>query len=231
MLRTLGKWHALNGQWTQAAARFNLLLQVDTKDDSWAITDDLLMAGPILIEHGDMQGYEQFRRAAIARYTGTTDPIFAERTLKISLLLPADGQMMSSLQSLSEVSARSMQGKKDPTNIMAAWRCISLALMEYRQGNAPTARDWCQKCLSYPGHNPVRIATAHIIQAMACHQLGNVEEAVSELEAGRQPVEAEFSKDLDEGNGSLGFWYDWLFARILLREAEGAIQTPSATPK
>jgi hypothetical protein len=25
---------------------------------------------------------------------------------------------------------------------------------------------------------------------------------------------------LEEGNGWSGFWYDWLFARILLREAE-----------
>src|SRR6185312_3641344 len=114
---------------------------------------------------------------------------------------------------------------------MAAWRCISLAIMAYRQGYAPTAKAWCEKCLSYPGNNPPRIATAHIIQAMACHQLGENEEALSELDQGRNPVETEFSKDLDEGGGAQGFWYDWLFARILLREAEGLIQTPPATPK
>ena len=78
VFRTLGKWHALNGHWTQAAARFHLLLHADQKDDCWAITDDLLMAGPILIERGDMQGYERFRRAAVTRYEGTTDAIFAE---------------------------------------------------------------------------------------------------------------------------------------------------------
>src|SRR6185312_8692955 len=191
VLRTLGKWHALNGHWTQAAARFNLLLQVDQNDNSWAITDDLLMAGPILIERGDMQGYEQFRRAAIARYVGITDPIFAERTLKISLLLPADAQMMSSLQSFSDVSAVSLEGKTNPKDIMAAWRCISLAIMAYRQGYAPTAKAWCEKCLAYSGNNPPRIATAHIIQAMACHRLGETEQAISELEEGRKPVEAE----------------------------------------
>src|SRR5882724_745916 len=109
VLRTLGKWHALNGHWTQAAMRFGLLLHADQMDDSWAITDDLLMAGPILIERGDMQGYEQFRRAAIAHYTGTTDPIFGERTLKISLLSPADAQMMKSFEPLSEVAASSLE--------------------------------------------------------------------------------------------------------------------------
>jgi len=231
VFRNLGKWHALNGHWTQAAERFNLLLQVDKNDNSWMITDDLLMAGPILIERGDMRGYEQFRRAAIARYAGSTDAIFAERTLKISLLLPADPDLMRSLEAFSDVSAFSLQGKMNPNDIMAAWRCISLGIMAYRQGYAPTAKSWCEKCLSYSGDNPPRIATAHIIEAMACHQLGETEQAVSELEEGRKPVEAEFSKDLEEGGGAQGFWYDWLYARILLREAEGLIQTPSASPK
>ncbi|WP_289445381.1 hypothetical protein, partial [Klebsiella pneumoniae] len=50
VLRTLGEWHALKGQWAQAAERYNLLLEADRRDNSWAITDDLLQAGPILIE-------------------------------------------------------------------------------------------------------------------------------------------------------------------------------------
>src|SRR5262249_48691024 len=120
VLRALGQWHALKGQWTEAAERFKLLLEADQKDNSWTITDDLLRAGPIQIERGDMQGYERFRAAAIARYAGTTDPVFAERTLKISLLLPADAQTMKSLEPLSEVSANSLQGQEVPVNDMAA---------------------------------------------------------------------------------------------------------------
>ena len=230
VLRALGKWHALKGQWTEAAERFNLLLQADTKDNSWLITDDLLTAGPILIERGDMQGYEQFRRAAIARYEGTTDPVFAERTLKISLLAPADAQLMKSMEPLSEVSANSMKNAGQDPN-MEAWRCISLAIMAYRQGYLPTAKEWCQRCLSYTDYNPVRTATAHIIQAMSCHRLGELEKSVSELEEGRGPVQAEFAKGLQEGNGAFGFWYDWLYARILLREAEVLIEAPSASRK
>src|SRR5258708_22067602 len=100
VLRTLGQWHALKGQWAQAAGRFNLLLEADQKDNAWAITDDLLKAGPILIERGDMQGYEHFRQAAGARYLDTTDPVFAERTLKICLLSSGDAQLMKSLETL-----------------------------------------------------------------------------------------------------------------------------------
>jgi eukaryotic-like serine/threonine-protein kinase len=230
VLRKLGEWHALKGQWAQAATRFNLLLEADQMDNSWAITEDLLMAGPIQIERGNMQGYEYFRRAAIARYTGITDPIFAERTLKISLLLPADNLLIRSLEPLSEISANSMENAGQD-QIMEAWRCVSLALMAYRQNYTPTAKAWSRRCLAYAEPNPARISTAHIIQAMACYQLNEMDEARSELEAGRALVEAQFSQGLQVGGGREGFWYDWLFARILLREAEGLIEKPAPAGK
>jgi eukaryotic-like serine/threonine-protein kinase len=230
VLRALGVWHALKGHWTRAAERFNLLLEADQKDNSWAITEDLLKAGPILIERGDTKGYERFRLAAVARFTGGTDPIFAERTLKISLLTPADDQLMKSLEPFSELSVNSMeQAGKDP--VMEAWRCISIALMAYRQNYTPTAKDWCRRCLAYGKDNPSRDATAHIIQAMSCYRLGEVEQARSELTQGRDLVTAKFAKGLDEGNGAIGFWYDWLFARILLREAETLIENSPSTGK
>jgi eukaryotic-like serine/threonine-protein kinase len=230
VLRKLGEWNALKGKWAQAAMRFKLLLEADQRDNSWAITEDLLKAGPIQIERGNMQGYERFRQAAVARYLGTKDPIFAERTLKISLLLPADESLMKLLQPLADVASDSMQGEPDVNDYMAAWRCISLGLMAYRQDYTPTAKAWSQRCMTYAGDNPARIATAHIIQAMACYKLNEVEMARSELMQGRGLVNAEFAKGLGEGNGTVGFWYDWLFARILLREAEALIEKPSAIP-
>jgi hypothetical protein len=223
VLRALGEWHALKGRWTSAAERFSLLQDVDQKDNSWAITTDLLMAGPIQIERGDMQGYEHFRQAAIIRYTGTTDPVFAERTLKISLLVPADDKTMHVLRAFSSLASDSLQ-KPGHDPLMESWRCVSLGLMAYRQGYTPTAKVWCNQCLSYDQNNSARIATAHVIQAMACYQLGETEMATNELVLGRSQIEAKFSKDLDAGDGLNGFWYDWLFARILQQEAEGLIE-------
>ena len=119
VLRTLGEWHALNGRWELAAKRFNLLLKVDIKDESWAITDDLLMAGPIMIEQGDREGYEEFRRAAIPRYLGTTDPVFAERTMKIGLLLPADEEIMQQLRTFVPVANQNTQ--RSIIDSMTSW--------------------------------------------------------------------------------------------------------------
>ncbi|HEX9047766.1 MAG TPA: protein kinase, partial [Verrucomicrobiae bacterium] len=234
VLRRLGQWHALNGRWAQAAERFNLLLDADQRDNSQEITSDLLMAGPIQIERGDRQGYERFRHAAVARFLETQDPVSAERTLKISLLLPADAQLMNSLGPLSELSSDSLQDRPVSDGMMA-WRCVSLALTAYRQNYTPTAEAWCERGLSYQGpsipSNPCRNATIHIIQGMACLQLGESNTARRELALGRTLVEAKFAKGLDEGNGTEGYWYDWLFARILLREAESAMEQQSAAKK
>jgi hypothetical protein len=229
VLRTLGQWHAIKGRWAQAAARFNLLLEADQKDNSWAITYDLLMAGPILLERGDMKGYERFRRAAIARCTGSTDPNFAERTLKICLLTPADEPVMKMLQPFADVTMESMQGAK-PGYSAASWRCVSLALMAFRQNHPPAAKVWCQKCLSFADGNLGRYATAHIIQAMSCYKLGEVDEARAELAQGRDLISAQFAKGLESNTlgQSNSLWFDWLFARILLREAEALIEEPSS---
>jgi hypothetical protein len=63
---------------------------------------------------------------------------------------------------------------------------------------------------------------------MSCSQLGEMETARAELESGRKQVAAEFAGGLQPGDGAVGFWYDWLFARILLREAEALMEkTPS----
>ena len=226
VLRRLGEWHALRSEWDRAATRFDQLLQADQQDNSAMITMDLLMAGPIQIERGDVKGYEHFRRASIARFTNTTDATYAERTLKISLLLPGDNEVMGSLKPLEVLAAESFE--KDPVNagtypLLAAWRCISLALMAYRQNYNPTAQEWCRQSLAYHVNTPARAATGNLIGAMASHELGEVEEARAQLDAGRKLVEAQFSAGLTIGNGNEGFWFDWLFARVLLREAEGLI--------
>jgi len=233
VLRRLGEWRALRNEWKIASARFTQLLQADQLDKSENITGDLLMAGPIQIEMGDLQGYEHFRRAAIEQFAGTTNVIDAERTLKISLLLPADDEVMQSLERLNRVAAESFEkhgARGGSSPLMASWRCMSLALMAYRQNYLPTAKEWSRKSFGYGVDIPARNATVHLITAMANHQLGEKAEASSELAKGRKLVEAAFSDGLDRGSWNSGWWYDWLFARVLLREAEALIEPPTASP-
>ena len=71
-----------------------------------------------------------------------------------------------------------------------------------------------------------RLATIHIILALAYHQLGIPAQALSELIQGRTLIDNKFNDGLDAGNGGQGFWFDWVLARILEREAAAMMEIP-----
>jgi serine/threonine protein kinase len=225
VLRTLGDWHAINGRWRQAAERFSTLLKVDRLDSWDVVTLDYLELGPALIELGDLKGYERFRQEGITRFAGTSYPV-ADRIIKINLLLPADEAMINSLLPQVEVAEKTfavVEESASPDVFQAAWRSVSLALLEYRRGDYAKATEWCRRCLAYPEHNAPRSATAHVILSMACWRMGQKSQAEAELGEGRQMLEAKFKNQLDRGSGVQGFWFDWVFARILFREATSLV--------
>ena len=224
LFRALGTWHAINGRWQQSADRFTHLLQVDQVGSWDSITGDFLDIGAALVESGDTPGYERFRQKAIGRLAGSTDPILCERTVKICLLLPADPKTVDALIPLFEVARKSLEDSDARTDdLYASWRCVSLGLMEYRQGNAAKAAQWIRRCLELHDFNAARVANARIILAMALYRLGQESAAQTELSQGREMVQAKFQSGLDVGSTPQGFWCDWVFARILLREADGLI--------
>jgi hypothetical protein len=225
VFRTLGEYHALRNQWKEAAARFNILLQIDQLDGWDARTLDYLRCGPALIEEGDTAGYERFRQAAIAHFGGAKYP-FADRIVKISLLLPASEKLLKALEPQMGFAGQPIATNADPNAdiFLAAWRSVSLALMEYRSGHFQKAADWCQQSLNYSEHIAPRTATARAILAMSNQKLGNTGEARVQLEIVREIVENKFKSQLDQGTGVQGFWFDWVFARILCNEASALIE-------
>jgi tetratricopeptide (TPR) repeat protein len=229
VFRSLGEWHALQGRWKQAADRFAQLLQVNQLDGLDVSALDYLEQGPVLVELGDTNAYERFRQQAIARFTVAPCP-FADRIVKISLLLPAGPKLMESLNPLADVTTKAFATAEASGDIFeAAWRTLSLALLEYRRGNYAKAVEWCQRCLAYPEYNAPRIATARVILAMSWQQLGRHVDARAELAAGREIVESKFRGPADRGTPVKGFWFDWGFARVLLRETVALIEPVPAT--
>jgi serine/threonine protein kinase len=227
VFRTVGDWQAVEGRLQEATNRFTALLQINSFD-GWDIQSlDYLRLGPLLVEMGDMEGYKNFCQSAIFHFAGTPHAVAAERVIKISLLHPASPQTMIALAPMADMAAKSFADiAPDSTNteaiFQAAWGSISLALMEYRRGDYSGAVDWCRRCLAYPGDNPPRVATAQVILALSCQQLGRHQEALSNLVQARQSIEANLD-NADPGSADHGFWFDWVFARILLQEAESQI--------
>jgi hypothetical protein len=62
---------------------------------------------------------------------------------------------------------------------------------------------------------------------MSDFQRHRMSEAREELANGRRIIEDKFNAGITAGNNMEGMWYDWVFARILLREAQ-AMSAPAA---
>jgi hypothetical protein len=110
------------------------------------------------------------------------------------------------------------------TQTMPASMMLSLALLEYRRGNDQKAMDWCRRCIAYPDYHAACVATARVILAMCCQHLHQPDEARAELGKARKMIENQLATGLEPGNDTQGFWFDWISARILLREASANIK-------
>jgi serine/threonine protein kinase len=228
VFRTLGEWAALQGHWNRAADYLYALTQVDQFETANISTLDHTKCAVSLVELHDMPRYLTFCRGAIKQFTATTDPLIAERTIKNSLLLPADASLLSSLAPMADLAAKSFPERGDPNSNswMFPWRCLSLALMEYRRGNFPGAINWGNRCLAYGNDSPSRLATIYAIMAMSDWQLGHTENAHSELAQSRELIDQKFKGGLDLGNGGEGYWFDWVLGQILEQEAIRNIERP-----
>jgi len=224
VFRALGEWHALNERWREAADRFGILLRVNQLDGADVTSLDYLERGPALIELGDVAAYERFRQEAIIRFADGS-PHFAERVVKISLLTPANDRLLEDLEPYGRVAREAyMEAASSGQAFEAAWRAMSLGLLAYRTGNYSDAVSWCERCLSSPDFNAPRMAAAQAILAMAQARLGRESAAGMALEAAREMMESRTRGRRDRGTPVQGFWFDWAFARILLREGEQQIE-------
>jgi hypothetical protein len=220
LYRTLCDWHAANGRWKQAMDRVAVLMQVNLPDDWDVTTLDYLRYGPLLLETGDVAGYERFRQSSVAHFAETTNPVPAERVVKVSLLTPPSADFLLALAPLAATASNSLANVSPQDGwwlSLAAWRSFSLALMEYRRGNCAAVDQWHQKSVSYGQGAAVRDVTFQIVMAMAHYRTGQSGQARSELAQARLKVENRFDNLPLNSDG--GYWFDWVFARILLREA------------
>jgi hypothetical protein len=229
VLRSLSQWHALQGRWPKAAERSAQLLRVNQVDGWDQISLDFLGAGVSLIQSDGADRYDRFRRVALSRFASTTNGVAAERIVKICLLERPDRGVMQSLRPLANVAEGSF-ATFDPHDkeaaFRAAWASVSLALWEYRQGHYAKSIQWATRSLAGSEPNAPREAAAHVELAMALNQTARIDEAGKELRAARQTIEERFDGPLEAGSANQGFWFDWVYAKILLQEASLLIHPP-----
>jgi len=220
MFRSLGDWNALQARWKQAADRFEMLLRADQLEPGDFSTLDYTRCSVALIQTGDLSRYEKFRSAAVQQFEGATDPIVAERIVKVTLLTPADKKLLNSMSPLADFAIKSLSDTNSMTeDWMIPWRCVSLALWEYRSGRWLEAAELSHQSLASNNQNAARNVSARLILAMAQEKLQQPAEARLQLAQAGEALEAKFKSGLDMGNGKQGFWFDWMLAKVLAQEA------------
>jgi hypothetical protein len=94
-----------------------------------------------------------------------------------------------------------------------------LGLLEYRRGNYAKAVDLCRRSLESCTYVNMPTATDRVVIAMSFHKLGDGATARSELGTAGSFVQRGLDRNFDSWN-----WREWVFARLLLQEADGLIR-------
>ena len=229
MYRTLGDWHIDNNRWQKALNRFAVLYLINESERTDVSVDDLRYAS-ILVDQGNLPDYERFRESIISRNAGSENSAVAERIVRECLLTPANHDLLRALERFAAVAKLPLEtqgGKVAP--FMAAYYAYSLALMAYRSGDYPQTIRWCERAGQYDHGVQSRDVSIQLISAMAHQQMGEPGVARMELAASRQLIENVFNTGLNKGGAWQGFWFDWVCARIHLREATLLIEGLDAT--
>jgi hypothetical protein len=217
----------LAGRWREATDRFAtqaLVLPNVDPSDSDAISITLLPAVATLCQAEDASRYAVIRAMAADRFAETSRPVVAEQILKACLLTPAPAELMMKLRPPAErLEHAILDGHPElvgsPSRV--AWSCFALGLFHYRQGDLASAHAWAVRCLNEAGVNPSRDASARCLLAMVQARRGYAEEAGLQFATARTTIDAVFARNLQIG-GVNSFWFDWVAARVFLREASVA---------
>jgi serine/threonine protein kinase/tetratricopeptide (TPR) repeat protein len=216
--RTVGEWLALKGRWDESAARYLGLMEIDKLDPWGAVTLDYQACGVVLMESGKVRDYDAFCRATVDSFATTTNGDAAGRILKTCLLLPPDANLMRRMQPLSDAAEKFF--KSLGPQPLWTWSAVPVGLWQYRTGNYDQAIESCRRCLNEKDKTTAQNATLRLILAMSVHQNGAAAAARAQLTQAKEAIGANFKKGIESGNDSNGHWYDWIFARQLLREAQ-----------
>jgi len=219
LLRTLGDWNAINSRWARAVERFESLVKLDPLDRE-GITLDHFRLGAALVESGRPDDYERLRQEIVSRFGSSTNPL-ADRLLKCCLMLPANEQLLQMLQPAADAAEKELAEPDQVGSAREPWTSSALALLEYRRGDDVKAKALCTRCLSSRGSNGPPGAIARVILALAYCRLHQNSQALAALSQGQEQIDLAFKNGLSLNlNNDLENWFDWVLARILMRECQ-----------
>ncbi len=222
--RHVGEWHAISGRWEKAAERFSALMEIDKLDTWEIITLDYQSCGVVLAESGDRARFEDFCRGAIANFATTPNGDAAARILKTLLLLPPSAELLEAMRPIAETAEDYWAERRPDAGRVMGWEVVPLAIWSYRKGDHARAASLCGDRLAGGHEDPALDGTCRIILALCEARTGGAAAARARLALVAPWIDAQFRNGLKREKSAGGLWYDWLYARILWREAYGLLR-------
>lgn len=221
-LRDVGKWLGGQQRWSEATKCFAWLFEINILDQWQIVSTDLQAYSVLLTDAGNEEEYSRFCLTLASTHRQVADGDEGGRILKSCLLQPIDTQLRERLSPLA--GTVSDWYPTVPPDKWSAWAALPLSLWRYRTGDFAGAVELAKAALPRSNATMAHRPAHEAILAMASHQLGDAPAALAHLHSARQAVERKFATSLAEGQWGQGFWYDWLFARVLVREASEMIE-------
>ncbi|GAA5130135.1 serine/threonine-protein kinase [Luteolibacter yonseiensis] len=218
VFRALGDWNATHGRWDQAIQCFKLLMQANLLDEPSNVLQrsDFLAISSALLYH-EKEEYLAFRREVKERYLTPRNTLQAEHLLKICLLSPADHDLLKRLRHTVEVMG-------EPTlTSLPSWSGFALGLYHYREGAHEAALRVCETGLADPRIKNSCRASILTLLSMIHSRMGGVAKADETLAEARKLITESEGNDAVQGSSVPPYWFDWVIAELLVKEAEQEI--------
>jgi len=215
--RSMGNELGAQGRWREALDQFSVLARIDSLDSWKRVILDYQSYGTLLMECGDLTGYGLFCQRAAVQYANVQTSGVSSAILKTCLLAPVDKKLLVQLQPMADSTERWFAGL-DPLSRFG-WASIPVSLWHYRSGDYKTALKYAEGGFDASDTTGARNATIRVIMAMSRAQMHDMDEARRQLGIARTTIEAKLHAAPGPGDQIQGYWYDWIFASVLLREA------------
>ncbi len=209
LLNTLAHGRARAGDWHRAITNFSRVI-------AFAPTEPLphCLLAPLLIETGDVEGYQVHRQRMLRRFDEVRGPVTVERLLKACLLLPLPELGAKDVETFGNV----LVGLGPRFQTQDGVR-VARGLLAYRQGSYARAIDFLKNVGAGPqSANPQFAVQACLISAMAERQLAHTDEARAAL--ARCSTLGEYKQGKAKGKDWGTGWNESLICEILRREAK-----------
>ncbi len=218
-----GRFFGRRGEWPPALADFHKALELHPPATWLETGGDTIIgihAAVVYLEAGDLEGYRRVARSMLDRYAASNDPVTAERTAKVNLLVPPPAEDLKRLTELADRAVRLGQNHG-----LLPYFHLAHGMASYRAGDFAAAVHW----LRQPRNStlsPVYSTTLRCYLAMAEHRLGHTEQAVVLLQETSEKLATKTGQK-DWGSS----WPDLRIAEMARREAEALLGQAPAPPR